>query len=625
MRKYSADNRMLLRERYPDIYGLLRDRAYNGNRYFLETTKDNELNIGLQINGAEVRMYSKYSPLNEAASWASAAMEEIGDTEHILVYGFGLGYHLEALLRVCTAKRIYVYEPDLSVFQSAVDNRDLRKILDNKQIMMLGVGNDHSMQIEYQRVVMKRITDSFKTLITPPYKRLFGEEVKEFIKSFEKTTADFRSVLATVSHFQIGWARNIILNLEKNLRTPSIRGLMNSCASIPAVIVGSGPSLEHDLGSLKILKGRALVIAAGTSALGLINNGVIPDLIVSMDPGEHNQVAFTKVDVSDIPFLYIPTIHHAILNQKLRLMHAYYHTDFMSAFLMQLTDEDPVFQSSSSVSGTALQVAAYLGCSEIILVGHDLSFPNNRYYASGITHAGEKWEKERLDASDLSVLNVSGGMNRTDNAMKGLKYGIEEIIRILPDATVYNASQIGAVIESTLPIDLKQYAATVEKPPMQQEWFKELMREQAKSYSEGRKKVIVQHIQRTHEKVDSMHSSFELLGRHVERYVKEWNDQKKTQWLNHFDSLWLPIVEEDVFKHVHSFLLQREVNYLERYWEQIVNERSVSQKIQILIRALHPLLIAYTKIAPVIRNNFDYLERRLRASKLLYGLGDQKV
>src|SRR5690606_30190597 len=131
---------------------------------------------------------------------------------------------------------------------------------------------------------------------------------------------------------------------------------------IPAVVVGSGPSLAMDIEKLKQLRDRVIIIAAGSSIQILLAHGLIPHLVVSMDAGEANRRVFAKIDISEIPFLYIPTIKHTSIKSEDSpyLMHAYFDIDSLSRYVMGITNEDVVFSSTATVTSTALQAAAYL-------------------------------------------------------------------------------------------------------------------------------------------------------------------------------------------------------------------------------------------------------------------------
>src|SRR5690606_38649969 len=96
----------------------------------------------------------------------------------------------------------------------------------------------------------------------------------------------------TITYFRREGCGNLILNMSRNLKTPSCKGLKNCCRNIPAIIVGSGPSLTKEIEKVKVMKDRAIIIAAGSSIQALQHSGLDPDLIVSIDAGAANRKVF---------------------------------------------------------------------------------------------------------------------------------------------------------------------------------------------------------------------------------------------------------------------------------------------------------------------------------------------
>src|SRR5690606_5297419 len=172
---------------------------------------------------------------------------------------------------------------------------------------------------------------------------------------------------------------NALINARRNLRTRSFRGLRDVCAGVPAVIAGSGPSLGLATDKLRAISDRVLLIASVSSIQQLLHHGLEPDLIVSIDPGEWNLRVFEKLDVSQIPFLYVPALKHSAIRDDRSpfLLHAYVDVDTLANYIMDPGDEDVILQTSTTVAGAAVQAAVWMGCRDIVFIGHDFSFPGD--------------------------------------------------------------------------------------------------------------------------------------------------------------------------------------------------------------------------------------------------------
>jgi hypothetical protein len=83
----------------------------------------------LQIGG--ITFHSLVDPEKEAARWAAAGRtaETQAGSKEVAVFGFGLGYHVKALLKA-GCRRVTVLEPDLGVLRIAFQHLDFSSALE---------------------------------------------------------------------------------------------------------------------------------------------------------------------------------------------------------------------------------------------------------------------------------------------------------------------------------------------------------------------------------------------------------------------------------------------------------------------------------------------------------------
>jgi spore maturation protein CgeB len=89
----------------------------------------------LKIGGSA--LHSVYDPAREAREWAEHHRVDVESASSIAVLGFGLGYHVEELLRG-TEKPVTVFEPRIDVLRAALESRDLSPILSRARIFAEG-------------------------------------------------------------------------------------------------------------------------------------------------------------------------------------------------------------------------------------------------------------------------------------------------------------------------------------------------------------------------------------------------------------------------------------------------------------------------------------------------------
>lgn len=173
-------------------------------------------------------------------------------------------------------------------------------------------------------------------------------------------------------------------------------------------------------------------------------------MAVSMDPGEATGRAFKDCDTSKIPFIFVPQIYYEILNGNFhQLFYAFFSNDPVMDFLFPDLNVDYKFRATNSVTGTAIQIAKYMGAEKIVFAGQDMSFPGEQYYAKGAKHLTADNLKERVKKSNLEVENVKGSMNRSNISMKSLQENIEKLISSINGVEFINTSSLGAKIRGT--------------------------------------------------------------------------------------------------------------------------------------------------------------------------------
>lgn len=80
------------------------------------------------LKAGDTALHSVYDPAREARDWVEHYRGGIETSSSVAVLGFGLGYHLEELLRA-TDKPVTVFEPRVDILRAAMECRDLSEIL----------------------------------------------------------------------------------------------------------------------------------------------------------------------------------------------------------------------------------------------------------------------------------------------------------------------------------------------------------------------------------------------------------------------------------------------------------------------------------------------------------------
>jgi hypothetical protein len=192
-----------------------------------------------------------------------------------------------------------------------------------------------------------------------------------------------------------------------------------------------------------------LIVATGTTARALTENGIQPDAVVSVDPYPNNQAHYDGSDSVGTPLVY----YHRILRSVLPGYRG-------PLWPLTMQDEAPLplldretrlpFRRGGTVAFTALQLAHLLGASPIVFVGQDFAFARGRTHASGSVYSAP-FDPEHLPPDYTMVPGVSGEPVITSRVYQAFLLHMQEYLlnysRQQPHVRHINTSSDGARIE----------------------------------------------------------------------------------------------------------------------------------------------------------------------------------
>ncbi|MCL1139665.1 motility associated factor glycosyltransferase family protein [Shewanella pneumatophori] len=229
-------------------------------------------------------------------------------------------------------------------------------------------------------------------------------------------------------------------------RDPDAAILKEQFSQSTAYVIGTGPSLEQHYQflakeRLKPLGKRPIFIAVDTALTPLISNGVIPDIVVSIEQNitrEH----FPQTLADDINLVYFPTVPTDVIEwwpgPKYNAYSQHVKYDAINKQLTKLR-----LFSNGSVLHPAIDLAVHLQASDITLFGSDFCYPNNK------THA--HWQDGALglkaEHAKHWVFNGLGEKVATELNFRGYLRSLEQYISAKPDVSFYQSSLSSARIK----------------------------------------------------------------------------------------------------------------------------------------------------------------------------------
>lgn len=585
-------NRNLLNNKFPKSMKQYEQFAYDDDQYQVIFTKSGLPNLFISTADADSRFfYSKYDPEYEANYWAQTLPENIKDTRAVLFWGIGFGYHLKAFMSLYPNHHIYLYEPNEQVLAAAMGAADLEKVFDSPRCHSFLVGERES-TIRQLAALLYYLKEEMTILELPIYNKVLPIQKERIMKAVNASMQEIILRENTSKRFQDITIENVLKNLPIVLNTPSLSGLRNKLDGYSAVIVGAGPSLDLDIEMLKGLRNHALIIAAGTAVQSLQLHGLEPHFIVSMDGFEANYLAFKGIRIDSVPFLFFPSINYRITeNEAASFIHAFFHFDPLSKYLMSFTDRDPVFIPNHSVTGSAIQAAIYMGCTEIIFAGQDFSYSNDKLYSSGTNHLNIDHQHYLAEHVSEFVENVMGTVNRTEPKLKLTLRDIEALISKYKNVKFTNTTRMGAKINYAPfePIEqtLLRLKSKIVSETELKDLYKVLPRMNSRRIDDVLKKfkAIPTELRSVHSLLISINKDLNDL-----RVLRNVNPTKIKSHMGKIESEWSAVVSNIVFDSIYFRSMSSQVTEFDHKRSLIEKESNLENKADLFVEILGKLV-----------------------------------
>lgn len=230
---------------------------------------------------------------------------------------------------------------------------------------------------------------------------------------FAKVTAEVRETLAaatvdrnTVATFGDLWIRQGLANVPAIATLPPFAA-NRQFDGVPMVIVAPGPSLAKNVHLLRAVKGKAVIVAFSHTLSALKSADIVPDLVLAADM-EDLRYHFDGFAIDEVEALALAyTVHPDLFALPARRTFTF-SSNRTDTWMGELLGEDTHVPNGGSVAHMAFSMGVQMGCSPIVLVGQDLSFPGGKVYCDGNVDAETRAEVAQ-DGHSLVVRDYSDG------------------------------------------------------------------------------------------------------------------------------------------------------------------------------------------------------------------------
>lgn len=403
--------------------------------------------VGATKAGKDYLFNSKYSDDALVETWTNQT--DISNYRSIaVVFGMGNGEYIRALRRKNADMTIIVFEPSEDI---ALINRDeigCEDLINDPNIMIaIGENSLTGVHDTLSRLMVFEVVKYTKLFVVPNYNIIFTELLERFLSIYGECLSVALSRRYSLLKFQGEMKENINNNILDFINQYSLKDVLDGLVrvdkeGVPAIVVAAGPSLDKNIKELKRAVGKSFIIAVDTALKPLANEGIIPDITLSID--SHKPLSLFENDYTkDVPIILGLTSNSKIRDVH-RGMRIYQGSQksILDRFIIDFSKENTVLESGGSVTCDAFSLAQKAGFKTVIFIGLDLAFTGD------ITHSKASYGKEQTIAEDnpdhFNVESMDGGMVKTSASLEIYRRWFEHAVEIYSDIKVIDATEGGA-------------------------------------------------------------------------------------------------------------------------------------------------------------------------------------
>jgi hypothetical protein len=412
-----------------------------------------------------VYLHSRYDPVAEAERWAKASLA----TEPALAFvlGVGLGYGVAAMLRTDERLCLWAFEPDRETLTAALRTVDLSQPLRDGRLRLVTRLDKGKLFADWNpllapiHVAHAIATHGPSHSLNPEFFAAARELVGEFI-DFGKTAIQTLLVNSRRT------CENLAKNTPRYVNADGVGRLKDVAKGKPAVIVSAGPSLQKNKHLLPDAARGSVVIAVQTTFRQVLDLGIEPDFVTSLDYHDISTQFFQHVP----PGTKTRLVAEAKASPKVLAAGpgaiSLLGNDFLDRLLRELKLDRPKLRAGATVAHLAFYLAEHLGCDPIIFVGQDLGFSDGLAYAPGTSYdALWRPEQNRFNTAEMThwqrimrdkpiLRRVSDYRGRTTYTEQRLYSYLQQFERDFAqsDRTIIDATEGGVAKRGATPMAL---------------------------------------------------------------------------------------------------------------------------------------------------------------------------
>ncbi|RED48643.1 6-hydroxymethylpterin diphosphokinase MptE-like protein [Aestuariispira insulae] len=376
---------------------------------------------------------------------------------YLVLFGLGLGLQIPLLLERLPVRNLIIIEPNLSFIRHALALQSWGKIyqdIEDRGGEVSWIVDNEPTRAAYALLHGLRSRDY--PLVDGSY--LFPHYQSPY---FDELVSCFREIQVNL-RASMGFFEDECLMLKNAWQNylGYAAGYLGADAHIrktlPAFIVGSGPSFDEALPCLRENRERAVYFSVGTGISSLVKHGIQPDFHCEVENTALTVEALEKASPGGFPETVliaantVPPETAAMFKSVI-----FVHRDSVVPTRLLTADDACVPLAVPTVANMACRAAMEFGFPEIILFGVDFGSrqPDNHHSSASVyeTEGSDFFRSGAgMAALTIPVDGNRGGTVYTNRSFLNARIYLEQLIASSSGFKIYNAGN-GLRIEGTLP------------------------------------------------------------------------------------------------------------------------------------------------------------------------------
>ncbi|EIA7158752.1 motility associated factor glycosyltransferase family protein [Campylobacter upsaliensis] len=368
-------------------------------------------------------------------------------------YGISNAFMIENLLQNPYHCHLVIYERDLALLYVVLSNIDLSTALAQKRLLIFNEVSQMEYIFEtqpflaYSRTYFLELMSDFYAREQKEVLALNSFLMEGFKKSILKQGNDPKDALQGI--------RQYVYNLASMIKNPSLKELLEKRKAKfkSCVIVSTGPSLTKQLPLLKEVQEKVVIFAADSAYPILMQNDIVPDYVCMVERTDFT-AEFFKHDFGNkddkTTFLLASLVHPNAIEYLEKRGRNYIlipkHLNFAQYVDLKAFS---LLSSAVSVAHMAFAIALELEFKELVFIGQDLAYNDvGHSHPKDYQHSAD-FESEAYEK--IKVVAYGGeGFVESHEIWIFFRQILEDLIKYVVSAKIYNATQGGARIEGMI-------------------------------------------------------------------------------------------------------------------------------------------------------------------------------